>query len=413
MDNDERIAEYTLDNGVRVVAEHMPWVRSTAVGAYVTIGAAHETPAQRGVCHFIEHMLFKGTARRSPADIAHAVDGIGGVLNAFTDREYTCLYAQVMTEHAELAVDIIADMLAESRFDREEFEREKHVVTEEIKQAEDTPEDRVHDLFAETIWPGHPLGQSIMGQEHAVRELSREAVVDFFRQHFGPPRIIFAAAGSLAPEVALELAQRYLGSLAAVPPAEERPPPCAQPGEAHLARPTEQVHFCIGCEGLAVTHEDWWALALVECALGGGMSSRLFQEIREKRGLAYNIGSYMTGHHRAGLVVTAGGAAPERWPQVRDLVLAQVKRMCDDGLSSGELERVRQQIKGGMALALENTSYRMRRIGTSALYWGRVIPVAQTMAKIDAVTAAQAARVMRRVLGAQPLHLAVVGPRDG
>jgi predicted Zn-dependent peptidase len=411
MHDEERIAEYQLSNGVRVVAEHMPWVRSTAVGAYIATGAADEAPSERGVTHFIEHMLFKGTARRSAADIAQLVDGVGGVLNAFTEREYSCLYAQVMTEHAELAVDIVADMLSEPRFDAEEFEKEKVVVSEEITKAEDTPEDRVHDLFAETIWPGHPLGRSIFGQEQTVRELSRETVADFFRAHYGPSGTIFAAAGSLAPEAVFELAERYLGLLAgeAAPLTHLRPQ--AQPGEAYLARQTEQVHFCIGCEGLAVTDDDWWPLALVECALGGGMSSRLFQEIREKRGLVYNIGSYVASYHRAGLLVATGGATPARWPAVRDLVQSEVARMCDEGISEAELERARQQVKGGLALALESTSFRTRRIGMSVLYWGRVVPVAQVMASIDAVTPERATEVARRLLRARPLHLAAVGPR--
>jgi len=407
----ERIAEYRLGNGVRVVAEHMPWVRSTAVGAYVATGAADESPTERGVSHFIEHMLFKGTARRSAADIAQLVDGIGGVLNAFTEREYSCLYAQVMTEHAELAVDIVADMLSEPRFDSEEFEREKVVVSEEIKKAEDTPEERVHDLFAETIWPGHPLGQSILGHQQKVCELSREAVADFFRAHYGPSGTIFAAAGSLAPEAVFELAERYLGSLRGESARLSHLQPQAQPGEAYLTRPTEQVHFCIGCEGLAVTDDDSWPLALVECALGGGMSSRLFQEIREKRGLVYNIGSYVASYHRAGLLVATGGATPGRWPAVRDLVQGEVARMCDEGISEAELERARQQLKGGLALALESTSFRTRRIGMSVLYWGRVMPVAEAMARIDAVTVEHATEVAQRVLDAQPLHLAAVGPR--
>lgn len=408
--DESRISEYATHNGVRVIAEHMPWVQSTTVGVYIASGAAYEDHSQRGASHLIEHMLFKGTERRSAQDIAQLVDGAGGVLNAFTEREYTCLYAQVMTEHAGLAVDLVADMLGGSLFDEEEFEREKLVVTEEIKKAEDTPEDRVHDLFAETIWPAHPLGQSIMGQEQAVRALSREAVVRFFRDNYTPARMIVAAAGSLAPPQVFELAERHLGSLAGESAAPPYARPQAKPGEAYLARPTEQVHFCIGCEGVSVTDDNWWPLALVDGALGGGMSSRLFQEIREKRGLVYNIGSYVASYHRTGLLVASGGATPARWPAVRDLVRGEVERMCEEGVSEAELERARQQVKGGLALALENTSFRMRRIAMSQLYWGRVMSVAEVISGVDAVTAERATAVARRVLGAQPLHLAVVGP---
>jgi predicted Zn-dependent peptidase len=406
----ERVAEYRLDNGVRVVAEHMPWVHSTALGVYIATGAANEGNGLRGVSHFIEHMLFKGTSRRTAVDIAQAVDSIGGVLNAFTEHEYTCLYAQVATERAELAVDIIADMLGHPAFDPEEFEREKVVLSEEIKKAEDTPEDRVHDLFAETIWPGHPLGQSIMGQEQAVRALTRDSVVDFHRRNYGPSAMIFAVAGSLEPEAVMGLAERYLGSLSgdSAPPRYERPQ--ARPGEAYLVRPTEQVHFCIGCEGLSITDDDWWALTLVDCAFGGGMSSRLFQEVREKRGLVYNIGSYLASYRSAGLLVANGGATPARWPTVRDLVRSEVERMCDKGVAEAELERARHQVKGGMALALENTSFRMRRIGMSALYFQRVIPIAEVLGSLDAVTAQRATEVARRVFCAQSLHLAAVGP---
>lgn len=407
----ERIADCRLDNGVRVVAEHMPWVHSTAVGVYIASGAANEDSSLRGISHFIEHLLFKGTRDRSAIDIAEAVDSIGGVLNAFTEHEYTCLYAQVATERAELAIDIVADMLGNPAFDPDEFEREKEVLSEEIKKSEDTPEDRVHDLFAETIWPGHTLGQSIMGQESAVRALSREAVADFYRGNYGPAGMIFAAAGSLEPDAVVELAQRYLGALSGNNCARTvTEGPHARPGEAYLVRPTEQVHFCIGCEGLPVTDEDWWALALVDCAFGGGMSSRLFQEIREKRGLVYNIGSYLASYRSAGLLVATGGATPGRWAAVRDLVHAEIDRVSHSGISEAELDRARQQVKGGMALALENTSFRMRRIAMSALYWQRVVPVAEVLARIDAVTVEQATAVARRVLGAQPLHLAAVGP---
>jgi predicted Zn-dependent peptidase len=409
---DQHIHEATLSNGARVVAEHMPWVHSTAIGAYIASGAAYEPQSKLGVSHFIEHMLFKGTRRRSAADLAQEVDSIGGVLNAYTDREYTCVYAQVMTEHAEIAIDMIADMLGAALFDPEEFEREKVVVTEEIKKAEDTPEERVNDLFAETIWPGDPLGHSVMGQEQAVRDLSRAAALEFFHENYGPAGTIFAAAGGLAPEAFADLAERYLGKLEGGTPRPMLEPPRAQPSEAYLARPTEQVHFCIGCEGLSVTDDDWATLALIECALGGGMSSRLFQEIREKRGLVYNIGSYVASYRRSGLLVATGGATPARWPAVRELVQVEVERMCDSGVSEAELERARRQVKGGLALALESTSFRMRRIGTSAMYWGRVIPVAEVMAQVDAVTLDHATEVARRVLGARPLHLAAVGPRS-
>jgi predicted Zn-dependent peptidase len=409
----QAITDCALDNGTRVVVEHMPWMRSTAIGFHLPAGAAHEPRTRRGVSHFIEHMLFKGTAHRSAAVIAQAMDDVGGTLNAFTEHEYTCLYAQVMTEHAELAMELMGDMLGASRFDAEEFEREKEVVIEEIMKAEDTPEDRVHDLFAETIWPEHPLGRTILGQEQAVRRLSRDAAHAYFRANYGARGMVLAVAGSLEPQAAVELARRHVGALTGSSPGGCSPAPQPHPGEAYLARPTEQVHFCIGCEGLATTDDDWWALALVECAFGGGMSSRLFQEIREKRGLVYNIGSYLAGYHRTGLLVASGGARPERWPTVRRLVLAQARRLCEDGICAEELERARNQIRGGMALALENTSYRMRRLGASVLYWGRVLPVTEAMARLDAVTVAQANAVARRVLGARPLHMSAVGPQQG
>jgi len=410
MQGDERIAEHVLDNGVRVVAEHIPWVRSTALGVYIRTGAAYEGASRHGLSHCIEHMLFKGTARRSAEQIAHVIDGVGGVLNAYTEHEYTCVYAQVVTDHAELAVDIIADMLGESLFDDAEYQREKQVLIEEIKKADDTPDDRVHDLFAETIWPDHPLGQSVIGREEVVRALARDAVVQFFRDNYGPGGITFVVAGSLAPDAAFELARRYLGPHSGGSPPPLDAAPRANSGEVYLTRPTEQVHFCIGCEGLAMTDDDWHALALAECVLGGGMSSRLFQEIREKRGLVYNIGSYLASYRCAGLLVVTGGATPERWPMVRDLVREQVERTCEEGVSQAELDRAREQIKGGMALALENTGYRMRRIGTCILHFGRVIPVAEAIARFEAVTTGRATDAARRVLGARPLHLAAVGP---
>lgn len=407
----EGILDQTLPNGVRVVAEHMPWVSSTAVGIYLPAGSAHEPPARRGMGHFIEHMLFKGTSRRSAVGIAQEIDSVGGALNAFTEHEYTCLYAQVVTDHAETAVDILGDMLTAPLFDADEFEREKDVIIEEIRKAEDTPDDRVHDLFAETIWPGHPLGRAIMGTEEAIRGVSRDAAIEYYRTNYGPQGVICAFAGSLPPQEALEMAERHFGALAGGAPTPI--PGAVEPhiGEVYLERPTEQVHFCIGGHGLALTDDDWWALALVDSALGGGMSSRLFQEIREKRGLVYNIGSYLNGYREAGLLVASGGTSPERWPLVCDLVRAETEQLCANGITADELARAHQQVKGGMAIALESTGYRARRIGTSVLYFNRVMSVAETLARFDAVTVESAHAAACRVLDGKPLHLAAVGPQ--
>jgi predicted Zn-dependent peptidase len=401
-----------LSNGIQVCTELLPWVESISLGIWVATGAEHETTDTYGLTHFLEHMLFKGTDRRTARDIAEAMDGVGGQLNAFTDRESTCFYARVLSDHLPLAVDLLSDMLLRSRFDPVELDREKQVVVEEIKRYQDSPEEWVHDLFARSVWRDHPLGNSPLGEEAVIGSLTPDKAREFLRQHYVPANITIAAAGNFDHHLLVSLLEPELGKMEQMPPPgpEAGPVPPPRPDRVTVSRPTEQVHFCMGAGGFAQTDDRRFAMAALDCALGGGMSSRLFQEVRENRGLAYNIGSYSPTYRQSGLFYVSAGTSPKHFAEVVDLVHQEFDRVREQGLTEAELARAKEQMKGALALALESTSYRMRRIATSQMYWKRIIPFDEVLSKVNQITPEDVSAAAALLLDRSTLSLVAIGP---
>jgi predicted Zn-dependent peptidase len=402
---------HVLPNGIRVIIEAVPHVGSASIGFWIDAGSRWETEEQAGISHFLEHMLFKGTERRTARDIAEELDSVGGRLNAFTDKEATCYYARVLGEHVPLAIDVLGDMILNSVFDPEELARERNVILEEIKQHEDDPEGLVHDLAARNLWPDHPLGRPVIGYPETVSAFDREKTQEYLEEWYAPDRLIVAAAGQLDPSEVLGLIQETFGDRKPRPRQAAKTTLHAVPGEHLISRDTEQVNLCLSFPGLTQTDNDRYALACLDVAYGGGMSSRLFQEIRESRGLAYSIGSYFVGFHEGGLFTVFAGTSPETADEVVQIVRDEAAKMCAEGLTEEELHRAKNQIKGSLLMGLESMSERMSRLGKTELYFGRVITVEEVVEKIAAVTPEDVHRVSQAILGA-PASLTAIGPFD-
>jgi predicted Zn-dependent peptidase len=394
-----------------VITEAVPHVGSAAIGFWIDAGSRWETEEEAGISHVLEHMVFKGTERRSARDIAEELDSVGGRLNAFTDKEATCYYARVLGEHLPLAIDVLSDMLLHSVFDPEELEREKNVILEEIKRSEDDPEDLIHDLFARHLWPDHPLGRPVIGYPHTVSGIDREKLQSYLDAWYSPDRIIVAVAGQLEREETLDLIANAFNGRQPRPRVIEEKPVAAASGDVYITRDSEQVNLCIGMPSYSQTSESRYALSCLDVAYGGGMSSRLFQEVREKRGLAYSIGSYFVGYRETGMYSVFAGTSLETTQEVVDVVQEETDRICEEGLSEPELQRAKNQIKGSILMDLESMSSRMSRLGKTELYFGRVIPVEEVVEKIAAVSMEDVQRVAKDILSA-PRALTAIGPFD-
>ncbi|HXG23615.1 MAG TPA: pitrilysin family protein [Chthonomonadales bacterium] len=406
----ENIQTSTLANGVRVVSETVPHVESISIGIWVGVGSRDEDRPVRGITHFIEHMLFKGTERRNARQIAEEIESRGGSLNAFTDKEYTCYYAKALAEHAEVVIDVLSDMLCHSVLDPVELEREKNVVLEEIKRYRDTPDDMIHDVFAQTVWNTHPLGRPIIGTDRTVAGLQRENLTEYIRTHYTPDKIVVAAAGNVPHEQIVTLAEQYLGHLSGNTGTRRMRPPHASGQSRTIRKRTEQVHFCMGGQGYSQQDDERYVLTIIDSVLGGNMSSRLFQEIREKRGLAYAIGSYSIAYQESGLFAIYGGTSPETFAQVVDLTRAEIEKVKRHNLTEEEVQKAKTQIRGALVLGLESMSNRMMRMGKSMIYFGRVIPLEEIIGKINTVTHDDIARVANHIFDERNLSLAAVGP---
>ncbi|SMB95596.1 Predicted Zn-dependent peptidase [Thermanaeromonas toyohensis ToBE] len=400
----------TLDNGIRVVSEEIPFVHSVALGVWVRAGSRNETEENHGVSHFIEHLLFKGTEKRSAREIAEALESVGGVLNAFTTKEYTCFYTRVLAEHLDLAIDVLSDMLFNPRFNLEDIEKEKKVILEEIKMYEDSPDELVHDLFAQTVWPGHPLGRAILGTFQSIEGLNRERICNYYHEHYNARNIVLAAAGNfktqeLEEKLAKAFGQRELPGEPAV-----YYPPHDRPGISINIKDTEQVQICLGTPGLAQDDEDIYALQALNNILGGGISSRLFQLIREDNALAYSVYSYHAGYVDSGLFTVYAGTSPSNFRQVVELILKQLAILKNEGVTEKELKRTKDQIRGNLLLNQENVSHRMSRLGKTELSFGRVITTEEVIENLTKVTVEDVQRVAKNLFSAQSLSLTTLGP---
>lgn len=410
MASQSSICKTILPNGLRILSERVPYVDSVSVGVWARAGSRDEDPNRHGMSHFVEHMLFKGTEKRSARQIADEMDSLGGHLNAFTDKEFTCYYAKVLGEHLPIALDVISDMVLCSKFDPVEIEREKNVVLEEIKRHQDTPEDEVHDLLAETIWKGHRLGNSVIGEQSVVKGIKREDLIAYTGEFYRPNALVITAAGNIEHKQFVDMVGSKFGSLTG-----SREPRVAVEAEPHLEvnlieKSTQQVHFCLGTAGFAQRCREKYALAAIDSALGGGMSSRLFQEIRESRGLAYAIGSYSASYYEAGLFVVYGGTSVENVKTVLELTQAECENIGRNSVTDAELERAKNQIRGALVLGQESMSNRMSRLAKSELYFGRIIRLEEIIAAIIQVTKDDVADVASRLFGGSKFAIAAIGP---
>ena len=406
-----------FSSGLRVVTERMPGVRSVSVGFWVLAGSRDERPAISGASHFLEHLLFKGTESRSARDIAEAFDAVGGDVNAFTAKEFTCFYARVLDRDLEMAVDHLADMVEHSVLRKADLDAERQVILEEINMHEDSPEDVVHDLFTEALWPDHPLGRPILGTRETITAATRAAVHRFYRRYYVPGHLVVAAAGNVRHDDAVRMVTDRMEAGRALRNGETSPwslrapamPPEPSGRDLIKRRKTEQAHICLGTNGLARTDPDRFALLIVNTALGGGMSSRLFQEVREKRGLAYSVYSYPSQYTETGVFTAYAGTTPARAPDVIGLLRRELTDVRDGGLSREEFDRAKGHVKGSTVLSLEDPGGRMSRLGKSEIAHGEILTVNEALRRIDAVTLEDTRRVAERVLS-QPMTLTVLGP---
>ncbi len=408
----DSIERTRLPSGLRVLTESMPELRSVAIGFWVGTGAVDEPDELLGASHFLEHLLFKGTETRSASEIAHAIESVGGDMNAFTTQEYTAFYVRVPDDHLEVAVDMLSSVVWGPAFRPDEVDSERQVILEEIRMRDDTPDDIVHELFAEALYPKHPLGRSVLGTRDTITAASRDGIAAYHATHYRPSNVVVAAAGNLEHQHVVDLITAGVG-------VEEgtRPPrvdPSFAPPELVVSehRPTEQAHLVLGVRALARDDPDRYALSVVNQALGGGMSSRLFQEVREKRGLAYSVYSYRVAFDGTGAVGIYTGTSPERAHETLAVVRGELDRLVADGLPEHELAAAKGHLKGSTALALETSSSRMHRLGRSELTTDEVPSVDDLVAEIEAVTVEDADRVIQRVFAAAPRVLAIVGPFD-
>jgi predicted Zn-dependent peptidase len=408
-------------SGLRVVTERMPGVRSVALGFWVLAGSRDEPPKISGSSHFLEHLLFKGTRTRSAREIAEAFDAVGGDVNAFTAKEYTCFYARVLDRDLPMAVDHLCDMLQNSLIRAADVDGERQVILEEINMHEDTPDDLIHDLFQETLWPDHPLGRPILGTVGSITAASRQQVNRFYRRHYVPGNFVVVAAGNVVHDDLLKQVRSHMetgrvrrrdvpGSAGwNLRQAGDAPGPSGR--NLVKRRKTEQAHICLGTNGLSRQDPDRFAFGVVNAAVGGGMSSRLFQEIREKRGLAYSVYSYHTMYAEAGLFTTYAGTTPTRAKEVLEILRNQLADVAEGGLTEEEFERAKGHMKGSLVLSLEDPGGRMSRLGKSEISHGEILTVGQILRRLEAVTFEDARRAAKRVLS-QPMSLTVLGPFD-
>lgn len=406
-----------LPGGLRVITEQVPGVRSFAFGVWVGVGSRDETPAQMGSAHYLEHLLFKGTTRRSALEISASVEAVGGDLNAFTTKEYTCYHARVLDTDAPLAIEVVCDVVTDALIRPDDVEAERGVILEEIAMTDDDPGDCVHDDFSEVLFGESALGRPILGTRETIEGIGRAAINRFYRSRYQPGRMVVAAAGSLDHATVVAQVRRafapYLDAGEGIVPARKRGPRRARAGGIKVSqRPTEQANLILGVPGIVRSDERRYALAVLTTALGGGMSSRLFQEIREKRGLAYSVYAYSQGFADDGLFGLYVGCLPSKVETVIEVCREQMSDLVQHGLSAEEVLRGKGQVRGATVLGQEDTGARMTRIARSELHEEPLLSISQLLAKVEAVSATDVHEIATELLSAPP-SLAVIGPFDG
>jgi predicted Zn-dependent peptidase len=402
----------TLDNNTQILTETVPHVRSVSIGFFVDTGSRYESPDINGSSHFIEHLMFKGTGRRTAKDIAEELDAVGGQLNAFTTKEYTCYYARVLDEHFDLAVDLLGDMLFASKLDPIDIDRERNVILEEIKMYEDAPDELVHDIFASSIWRGHSLGQPIIGTADVINGLTREKLFNYYKDNYNPGRMIVAVAGNISHDAVMKKLHPLFENKEGKARPRQVNTPVTQRHIVCRSKDTEQVHLCVGAPGLQLDHENIYVMQIINTILGGGLSSRLFQEIREQRGLVYSVYSYHSSYHDTGLFGIYAGLSKQNVDEVLELIFKQVRDIQINGVKKEELYRAKEQLKGSLFLSLENVNTRMSRLGKSQLYLGKVFSPEEIVNKVNKVTISDIQELAKEVLDPDGFSLASIGPWD-
>ncbi|MBS1702390.1 MAG: insulinase family protein [Armatimonadetes bacterium] len=405
------LKKITLSNGVRILVEPVPYVRSAAIGLWCKTGSRHELDSEAGITHLIEHMLFKGTDRRTAKQIAESIEGRGGVLNAFTDKESTCYYCRVLSDDVANGIDVLTDMMLHSKFDPKDLETEEGVVCEEIKRSEDEPSDHVHELHLSYRWGNHQLGKPIIGTEESVQSFRRDHILSYMDRQYRAENVLLSVAGNVDVDEIKKVAEQVLGKLPSGFADQQPARPSGIASMNEVAKDTQQVHFCIGTDGISIYDEQLIpVMSILDSALGGSMSSRLFQEVREKRGLVYSIGSYTLTYGSGGAYTVYGGTSEDNWEEVKQIVRTEFDKVMSDGLEAEELERVKRSLAGNLVLALEGMSSRMMRMSRSELNYQREITVEESLERLNKVTNDQVRELANRILSPDLVSTTAIGP---
>ena len=405
------IQKIVLDNGVRILVEPVTHVQSAAIGLWCRTGSRHELDTEEGITHLIEHMLFKGTPTRTAKEIAESIEGRGGMLNAFTDKESTCYYCRTLSDDAVNGIEVLTDMMLHSNFDPEELEREEEVVCEEIKRSVDEPGDHVHELHLEYRWGRHALGKPIIGTEESVRSFRRDHILSYMDRRYRAENVMLSVSGNVDPDQIRAAAETTLGKLPAGVTNSQVERPLGTKAMNEVSKDTEQVHFCIGTDGISMYDEvDIPVMSILDSALGGSMSSRLFQEVRERRGLVYSIGSYTLTYGAGGAYTVYGGTSKKNWEEVKEITRREMDKVMQDGLSEAELERVKRSLAGNLVLALEGMNSRMMRMSRNEFNYERQITVEEVLERLNKVTNSQVMELANRILAEERVSTTAIGP---
>lgn len=410
MTGEQFFQKTTLPSGIKVVTERMPYVRSVSIGFWVGVGSRDEIDPVNGMSHFIEHLLFKGTKTRTAQDISEMFDTLGGELNAFTAKENTCYYTRLLDEHVSDGVEILADMIQNPRFDEVDINSERKVVLEEISLHEDSPDERIHDLFASSLWTGHPLGKPILGHVDTVSNFSKDDVLRFFGSEYIPNNLIVAAAGNIEHDLMVNLIQQHFHGEAKEKTIRKEFAPQVEKKIDIYTKQTEQAHICYGTETIPANDDRRFILSILDNILGGGMSSRLFQEIREKKGLAYSTYSYHSLYAETGFITAYAGTAPANTEKVIHLMKEQIDDIASGGVTDQEVYRSKEHLKGQLVLGLESTSRRMTRLGKLEISHGEILSLDELIMRIDAVTRADLIKLASELFKPEKMVLTIIGP---
>lgn len=406
------IEKTILANGVRVLTEKIPRSFSATMGLWVEVGSRDEDPPRSGISHFIEHMAFKGTERRSPLDIAREIDRLGGQANAFTSKENTCFHARALASRLSDLGDLLIDLLLCPAYKPEELERERSVILQEISYQEDTPDDLVHVLFGQNFWPSHPLGRPVLGYAESVAAMDRQTLLDYQNQHYQPAGLVVAAVGNLEHQQVVDLVSGPLGNLPMAPRTQDRQAPSSEPGLHVVPRPLEQVHMVLGHPAPSAVDPDRFTAALLNLILGGNMSSRLFQEIREKRGLAYSVYSFLSAYSDSGALGIYLGVAPDRAAEALRVARGELEGLATGEVSNEELADAKENLTGSILLSVENPETRMSRLARNEINFGRDMPLEDVVAQVEAVSAQDVSGLAAKLLTSDKLSATVLGAAD-